>query len=240
MTAAEIASASTNLSGRTEETASSLAEQKGALDNLRSTVHSNAEKAAFAAKFSAESADVANKSEQVSGQVVHTMRNIHSSSFEISDITGVIDGIAFQTNILALNAAVEAARAGEAGKGFAVVAAEVRNLAKRSGEAAKEIKTLITTTVTHADEGAKVVEEVGQIMSSVVANSQQIKLYLEDITKAARQQSEGVQLVAHAVDRLDNDTQQNSALAEETNATAEAMRHQAEVLLQEIAKFRVA
>lgn len=238
-TAREIASASTDLSARTEAAAASLEEQAAAMEQLGSTVSSTADRTQAATSFSAENATVAERGGAVISEVVSTMRQIHTSSSKISDIIGVIDGIAFQTNILALNTAVEAARAGEAGRGFAVVATEVRHLAQRSAEAAREIKTLITESVDRVQTGTTVVEDAGQTMISVVANARQVNAFLNEIAAAAREQAGGVSQVVQAIQSLDHDTQQNSALVEETNAAAEALRHQADVLMEEIANFRV-
>ncbi len=205
-TAREIASSSTNLSARTEAAAASLEEQAAAMEQIGSTVGATADRAKSASVFSGENAQVAEQGGVVIGQVVHTMRDIHASSSKIGDIIGVIDGIAFQTNILALNAAVEAARAGEAGRGFAVVAAEVRTLAQRSAEAAREIKGLITDSTSKVQGGTQVVEQAGATMVNLVSNARQINTYLTEIATAA----------------------------------AEALRHQADLLMQEIANFRVA
>ena len=240
LTAKEIASASTDLSARTEAAAASLEEQAAAMEEIGSTVSANAECAQSASMFSAENADTAQKGGKVIGQVVETMGDIQGSSTKIRDIISVIDGIAFQTNILALNAAVEAARAGDAGRGFAVVASEVRNLAQRSAEAAREIKTLITASVARVESGTDIVEGAGSTMNNVVTNAQQINTYLNEIATAAREQATGVQQVVQAIQALDQDTQQNSALVEETNAAAEALRSQADLLMEEIANFRVA
>ncbi len=239
-TATEIASASTDLSARTESAAATLEEQASSMEEIGATVKVSAERAQNASMFSGENAEVAERGGSVIGQVVHTMRDIHTSSSKISDIIAVIDGIAFQTNILALNAAVEAARAGEAGRGFAVVASEVRSLAQRSAEAAREIKGLITDSVNKVESGTQVVEEAGQTMVSVVANAKQVNIYLSEIATAAREQAAGVEQVVRAIQSLDNDTQQNSALVEQTSAAAAALRSQADVLVQEIANFRVA
>lgn len=240
ITAKEIASASTDLSARTEAAAASLEQQAASMEEIGSTVRSTAERAQSASQFSGENARVAEQGGAVIGQVVHTMHDINQSSVKISDIIGVIDGIAFQTNILALNAAVEAARAGEAGRGFAVVAAEVRNLAKRSADAAREIKSLITTSVEQVGTGTAVVEKAGATMRDVVANAKQINADLTEIATASREQAAGVEQVVQAIQALDHDTQQNSALVEQTNAAAEALRSQAETLTQEIARFKVA
>ena len=168
------------------------------------------------------------------------MHDIHESSAKINDIIGVIDGIAFQTNILALNAAVEAARAGEAGRGFAVVASEVRSLAQRSAGAAREIKGLITTSVEKVESGTKIVEQAGQTMAQVVGNAKQINQYLGEIATSSREQASGVEQVCQSIQELDRSTQQNAALVEETTSAAAALRQQAEMLQAEIANFRVA
>jgi methyl-accepting chemotaxis protein len=204
------------------------------LDSLRTS-----EQAQNAANFAADNATVAEKGGKVISVVVDTMRDIHTSSAKINDIIGVIDGIAFQTNILALNAAVEAARAGEAGRGFAVVASEVRSLAQRSAGAAREIKGLITTSVEKVESGTKVVEQAGETMSQVVGNAKQINQFLGDIANSAREQSAGVSQVTTSIQELDRSTQQNAALVEETSAAAVALKHQAEVLQTEVGLFRV-
>jgi methyl-accepting chemotaxis protein len=168
------------------------------------------------------------------------MREIHTSSSKINDIIGVIDGIAFQTNILALNAAVEAARAGESGRGFAVVATEVRSLAGRSADAAREIKSLIAASVQKVDSGARVVEQAGNTMKEVVSNAGRINQFLQEISVACREQAVGVEEVGRAIQALDKGTQQNSALVEETASAAQALTQQADILQDEIANFRVA
>lgn len=237
--AQEIASASTDLSARTEAAAASLEEQAASMEEIGSTVGTTAERAQNASLFSGKNAEVAERGGAVIGEVVHTMRDINASSSKIGDIIGVIDAIAFQTNILALNAAVEAARAGEAGRGFAVVASEVRNLAQRSAEAAREIKSLITESVATVESGTRVVEQAGSTMVNVVDNAKQVNALLNEIAVAAKEQASGVAQVVQAIQSLDQDTQQNSALVEETNAAAEALRAQADLLMQEIARFRV-
>jgi methyl-accepting chemotaxis protein len=236
----EIAAASTDLAARTEASAAALEEQSSAMEEIGSTVGNTAENAQAAALFAGENAIVAETGGRVIGEVVATMNEIHSSSAKINDIIGVIDGIAFQTNILALNAAVEAARAGEAGRGFAVVASEVRSLAQRSAGAAREIKGLITASVNKVESGTRVVEQAGFTMGEVVSNAKQINQYLSDIAVSAREQASGVEQVAQSIQELDRSTQQNAALVEETTSAAAALRHQAEVLQQEIANFRVA
>lgn len=238
-TSAEIASASVDLSARTESAAASLEEQSAAMEEIGSTVDNTAELASLAAKFAADNAKVAEDGGKVIVTVVKTMQEIHSSSSKINDIIGVINGIAFQTNILALNAAVEAARAGDAGRGFAVVASEVRNLAQRSAAAATEIKTLISNSVDQIASGTKVVEQAGTTMTTMVTNAKQINVYLSDISSASREQALGVTQVAAAVHALDEDTQQNAALVEQTTAASGALTQQAETLQHEIANFKV-
>ena len=236
----EIAAASTDLGSRTEGAASALEEQASAMEQIGATVGTTADLAQSAATFAADNATVAEKGGEVIAQVVTTMNDIHTSSAKINDIIGVIDGIAFQTNILALNAAVEAARAGEAGRGFAVVASEVRNLAQRSAGAAREIKGLITTSVEKVESGTRVVEHAGQTMAKVVSNAKQINQYLSEIAVSSREQASGVEQVGQSIQELDRSTQQNAALVEETTSAAAALRQQAEILQQEIANFRVA
>jgi len=239
-TSQEVSSASGDLSQRTESAASNLAEQASAMEEISSVVATSAERAGEAAHIAQENYQAAEQGGQVIGQVIHTMDEINSSSRKIGDIIGVIDGIAFQTNILALNAAVEAARAGEQGRGFAVVAGEVRALAQRSAEAAREIKTLITDSVEKVDSGAKVVEGAGQAMGRIQDNARRISSLLGEISAAAKEQAAGVHQVGSAIHALDQETQQNAALVEEMSAAALALRQQAEGLTGEIANFRVA
>ena len=236
----EIAAASTDLAGRTESAAASLEQQASAMEEIGSQVSATAERARIAETFAIENSEVATRGGQVFGKVVTTMRDIRDSSSKIGDIIGVIDGIAFQTNILALNAAVEAARAGDAGRGFAVVASEVRSLAGRSAEAAREIKSLIAVSLESVEAGATVVEDAGKTMTTVVTNAQQITTYLHEISDAAKQQAVGVDEVGRAIQDLDRHTQQNAALVEQTTAAASALTEQADILQDEIANFRVA
>ena len=237
---AEISAASLDLQARTEASAASLEEQASAMEEIGSTVGATAERAQMASTFAVDNADVAVRGGQVIAQVVTTMRDIHDSSSKIHDIIGVIDGIAFQTNILALNAAVEAARAGESGRGFAVVASEVRSLAGRSAAAAHEIKALISASVQRVETGTTVVEEAGRTIAEVVTNAKQINSFLNEIAVACREQSLGVTQVGYGIQELDKNTQQNAALVEETSAASNALSQQAETLQHEIANFRVA
>jgi methyl-accepting chemotaxis protein len=239
-TSEEIAAASLDLSARTESAAATLEEQAAAMEQIGSTVGNTAQQASTAANFAAQNAKVAEQGGQVISTVVQTMQNIHASSTQINDIIGVINGIAFQTNILALNAAVEAARAGEAGRGFAVVASEVRSLAQRSADAAREIKELISNSVDQIASGTAVVEQAGATMQTMVTNAKQINAYLNDISVAAREQAEGVGQVTIAIQTLDENTQQNAALVEETSAASSALTQQAATLQEEIANFKVA
>jgi methyl-accepting chemotaxis protein len=235
----EISSGSLDLSARTEAAAASLEEQAAAMEQIGSQVGDTANRTQTAADFASRNAQVAEKGGQVIGQVVHTMHDISTSSQKIGDIIGVIDGIAFQTNILALNAAVEAARAGEAGRGFAVVATEVRSLAGRSAGAAREIKDLITTSMQKVSAGTQVVESAGQTMEEVVANAREINTLLSQIYVSSKEQSSGVQQVGQAINQLDSSTQQNAALVEQTAAAAASLREQAQALQEQIARFRV-
>jgi len=235
----EIASASMDLAARTEATAAALEQQSSAMEEIGSTVGSTAELAQSSAAFAAENAQVAENGGKVIAKVVETMHEIQASSAKINDIIGVIDGIAFQTNILALNAAVEAARAGEAGRGFAVVASEVRNLAQRSAGAAREIKGLITSSVDRIESGTRIVQDAGKLMAQVVHNAMEINQHLGEIAVASREQASGVAQVTQSVQDLDRSTQENAALVEETTSAAAGLRHQAEVLQEEIANFQV-
>ncbi len=235
----EIASASMDLSGRTEQAASSLEESASSMEEIASTIKHTAENAQEAASVAVSNSAVAVRGGEVIVQVVNTMREIHASSAKISDIIGVIDGIAFQTNILALNAAVEAARAGEQGRGFAVVASEVRSLAQRSAQAAKEIKALITSSVERVDSGTRVVEGAGVTMNELVSNAKRMSDLLSEISGAAKEESAGVSQVGAAVQDLDRMTQQNAALVEQTAAAASSLRDQAVDLASEVAKFKL-
>ncbi|MEZ5703856.1 MAG: methyl-accepting chemotaxis protein, partial [Burkholderiaceae bacterium] len=235
----EIASGNQDLSARTEQAASNLEETAASMEELTSTVSQSADAARQANQLAASASEVAVRGGQVVGQVVTTMEEINHSSKKINDIIGVIDGIAFQTNILALNAAVEAARAGEQGRGFAVVAAEVRSLAQRSAEAAKEIKGLIGTSVDKVDVGSRLVAEAGQTMNEIVGSVQRVTDIIGEITAASGEQSSGIAQVNTAVNQLDQMTQQNAALVEESAAAAESLRDQAVKLAQVVQVFRL-
>jgi methyl-accepting chemotaxis protein len=238
-TSAEIASGNQDLSTRTEQAASNLEETAASMEQLTSTVRQTADSARQASQIAATNAEVATRGGQVVGQVVATMNEINASSKKISDIIGVIDGIAFQTNILALNAAVEAARAGEQGRGFAVVAAEVRSLAQRSAEAAKEIKGLIGSSVDRVETGSRLVAEAGTTIQEVVRNAQRIAGIIGEITAATGEQSDGIGQVNVAVNQLDQMTQQNAALVEESAAAAQSLKDQATRLAQVVQVFRI-
>ena len=234
---AEIASGNQDLSARTEQAASNLEETAASMEQLTSTVRQSADSARQANQLAASASEIAVRGGHVVGQVVTTMNEINASSKKISDIIGVIDGIAFQTNILALNAAVEAARAGEQGRGFAVVAAEVRSLAQRSAAAAKEIKGLIGTSVDRVEAGSKLVAQAGSTIGEVVTNAKRIADIIGEITAAANEQSDGIGQVNVAVNQLDQMTQQNAALVEESAAAAQSLKDQALSLAQAILVF---
>jgi methyl-accepting chemotaxis protein len=237
--AREIAMGNTDLSQRTEEQASSLEETAASLEELTSTVRQNADNAQQANKLASTASEVAVKGGGVVTQVVRTMDDITASSRKISDIIGVIDEIAFQTNILALNAAVEAARAGEQGRGFAVVAAEVRNLAQRSANAAKEIKALISDSGAKVETGSKLVASAGQTMEEIVVSVKRVTDIMAEISAASREQSNGIDQVNTAVSQMDKITQQNAALVEEAAAAAKSMEEQTEELSNIVAAFKI-
>ncbi len=238
-TSAQIAQGNLDLSQRTEEQASTLEETASSMEELTSTVTQNAHSARQASQLAKGASDVARKGGHVVGQVVSTMTGISDSSRKISDIIGVIDGIAFQTNILALNAAVEAARAGEQGRGFAVVAAEVRNLAQRSAAAAKEIKTLIGDSVDKVDAGTKLVDAAGKTMEEIVTSVTKVSELIAEIAAASQEQSSGIEQVHTAITQMDQVVQQNASLVEEATAATESMKEQAGSLLQVVARFKL-
>ena len=235
----EIAQGNHNLSERTEMQAGTLEETAASMDDLNSAVRHNAENAHQANQFAQSASAVATKGGAVVSQVVQTMKGINDASAKIADIIGVIDGIAFQTNILALNAAVEAARAGEQGRGFAVVASEVRSLAGRSADAAKEIKQLITDSVERVERGSLLVDEAGVTMIEVVNAIQHLTEIMGKISAASVDQSHGVGQISHAVAQIDQTTQQNAALVEEMAAAAASLKNQAQELVQSVAVFKV-
>ena len=235
----EIANGNHDLSARTEQTASNLEETAASMEQLTATVSQSADTARQANQLAGTAAQAAARGGEVVSQVVTSMQQITDSSRKISDIIGTIDGIAFQTNILALNAAVEAARAGEQGRGFAVVASEVRSLAKRSAEAAKEIKTLISASVENVESGSAQVAQAGQSMEEIVASVQRVSDLIGEITASATEQRDGIAQVNQAVTHLDQMTQQNAALVEESTAAAASMRDQAQRLAEVVSVFNV-
>jgi methyl-accepting chemotaxis protein len=236
---AEIATGNQDLSARTEQTASNLQQTASSMEQLTATVRQSADSARQANQLAASAAEVAARGGNVVAQVVSTMNEITASSKKISDIIGVIDGIAFQTNILALNAAVEAARAGEQGRGFAVVASEVRSLAGRSAEAAKEIKGLIGASVDRVEAGSRLVADAGSTMNEIVGSVQRVSDIINEITAASSEQSDGIGQVNTAVVQLDQMTQQNAALVEESAAAAESLKDQAVRLAEVVSTFRL-
>jgi methyl-accepting chemotaxis protein len=236
----EIAAGNTDLSSRTELQASSLEKTASAMEELTSTVKQNADNAREANQLAATASDVARKGGEVVSQVVGTMGEINSSASKIADIIGVIDGIAFQTNILALNAAVEAARAGEQGRGFAVVASEVRNLAQRSAAAAKEIKTLIGDSVEKIGRGSKLVGQAGVTMEEVVDSVKRVTDIMSDIAAASAEQSAGIEQVNVSIIEMDGMTQQNAALVEQAAAAFQSLQDQAAELQRVVSIFKLA
>jgi len=237
---AQIATGNADLSQRTEEQASNLQQTAASMEELSGTVRTSADTASQANALAAQAAAAATRGGETVGTVVATMQDIAASSRKIADIIGVIDGIAFQTNILALNAAVEAARAGEQGRGFAVVASEVRSLAGRSADAAKEIKALIGASVDRVEVGARQVNEAGTAMQDIVAQVQRVNQLINEIAHATGEQTTGISQVGDAVTQLDQVTQQNAALVEESAAAAESLKQQAAHLAQVVSVFRMA
>ena len=239
MASSEIAQGNQDLSARTESQASALEETAASMEQLGATVRQNAESASQANALARSASDVAVRGGEVVGQVVETMKGINESSQRIADIIGVIDGIAFQTNILALNAAVEAARAGEQGRGFAVVASEVRALAGRSAEAAKEIKQLISASVERVEQGSAMADQAGETMTEVVQSIRRVTDLMGEINAASSEQASGVAQVGEAVTQMDQATQQNAALVEEMAAAAGSLSSQAQELVQAVAVFKL-
>ncbi|QJQ96569.1 MULTISPECIES: methyl-accepting chemotaxis protein [Halomonadaceae] len=236
----EIASGNADLSSRTEQQAASLQETASSMEQLTATVKQNADNARQASSLALEASTTAGRGGEVVGQVITTMEGITSSSKKVADIIGVIDSIAFQTNILALNASVEAARAGEQGRGFAVVAGEVRNLAGRSADAAKQIKTLIEGSAAQVQEGSNLVEQAGATMREVVSSVKRVTDIMDEISAASQEQSDGIEQVTLAVSQMDEVTQQNASLVQQAAAAAVSLEEQANRLEQAVAVFRLA
>ncbi|MCZ8318892.1 MAG: methyl-accepting chemotaxis protein [Lysobacteraceae bacterium] len=237
--ASEIAAGNADLSSRTEQQAAALEETAASMEELTSTVRGNAENARSANQWAIGAGDVAERGSRVVRQVVDTMGEIHGQSRKIEDIIGVIDGIAFQTNILALNAAVEAARAGEQGRGFAVVASEVRTLAQRSASAAREIKSLISETVERVDTGSRLVDAAGTTMAEILSAVTRVTNIMGEISAASAQQTSGIEQLSATVTHMDEATQQNAALVEEATAAARSLEDQAGRLAQNVGRFRL-
>ena len=235
----QIAQGNQDLSRRTEEQAFGLQQTASTMDQLNSTVSHNADNAQKANELASSAASIAAQGGRVVDEVVETMRGINGSSKKIADIIGVIDGIAFQTNILALNAAVEAARAGEQGRGFAVVATEVRNLAQRSAAAAREIKTLITGSVNQVEQGTHLVDQAGRTMQEIVSSIEQVSQIVAQISHASAEQSVGVSHIGEAVTKMDQATQQNAALVEQSAAAVDGLKRQAQDLVGAVSAFRL-
>jgi methyl-accepting chemotaxis protein len=235
----EIAQGNADLSSRTEEQASALEETSASMQQMTATVSQNAENAKKANELAAQASGVAVKGGEVVREAVGTMNGITQSSKKIADIIGVIDGIAFQTNILALNAAVEAARAGEQGRGFAVVASEVRNLAQRSAAAAKEIKDLITDSVSKVDAGSRQVNDAGRTMEEVVVSVNKVTTLIAEITAASQEQAQGIEQVSETMTQMEKVTQQNAAMVEEASAAAGSLEEQAQALSGAVAVFQL-
>ncbi|HNE72744.1 MAG TPA: methyl-accepting chemotaxis protein, partial [Giesbergeria sp.] len=237
--AADIDHGNTDLSRRAEDQVSSLIETAASMEQLTATVRQNAERAHSASGLAVQASAIAEQGGSVVGEVVQTMQAISSSSRKIVDIIQVIEGIAFQTNILALNAAVEAARAGEQGRGFAVVASEVRSLAQRSADAAKEIKALIGSSVERVEAGSALVGQAGQTMNEIVDSVRRVSDIIGEITASASEQRDNIEQVSQAVRQLDQMTQQNAALVEESAAASESLREQASGLLRAASQFKL-
>jgi methyl-accepting chemotaxis protein len=240
VSSAEIAQGHADLSSRTEQQASSLEETAASMEEMTATVSQNAENAKKASQHASAASDVAARGGQAVGAVVSTMSGISESSKKIADIIGVIDGIAFQTNILALNAAVEAARAGEQGRGFAVVASEVRSLAQRSAAAAKEIRQLISDSVGRIDEGSRQVEHAGETMAEVVDTVRRVNKRIAEISAASQEQSQSLTQVSDTMQQLEKVTQQNAAMVEEATAASASLEEQASALTRAVGSFKLA
>lgn len=238
--AEEIAAGNAGLLQRTEEQACSLQQASASMEAMTLSVRQNAETARQASELAAAASEAAHKGGEVVEQVVHTMDDISASSYRIADIIGVIDSIAFQTNILALNAAVEAARAGEEGRGFAMVAGEVRALAQRSAQAARQIKDLIHTSVSKVEQGTQLVSAAGSTMSDIVAQAQRVASLMATISSATAAQTQDIAQVSDAVTQLDLATQQNAAMVEQSGAAAQALKQQAAQLAAVVRVFRLA
>ncbi|KFK93738.1 MULTISPECIES: methyl-accepting chemotaxis protein [unclassified Serratia (in: enterobacteria)] len=238
--AGEIAAGNTDLSSRTEQQAAAVEETAASMEQLTATVKQNADNAHHANQLAADASQTAQQGGQLVNQVVSTMRDISGSSQRIAEITTLINGIAFQTNILALNAAVEAARAGEQGRGFSVVASEVRNLAQRSAQAAKEIEGLIAESVSRVQAGTNLVEDTGKTMEQIVRSVTHVRDIMAEIAAASDEQTRGIAQIGQAIVEMDHTTQQNAALVEESAAAADSLEEQAEMLLQSVAVFRLA
>jgi methyl-accepting chemotaxis protein len=238
-TTSQIAQGSIDLSSRTEEQAASLEETASSMEQLTATVRNNSDNAHHAATLADSASEIAQRGSEVVGRVVETMRDISGSSGKMAEIINAIEGIAFQTNILALNAAVEAARAGEQGRGFAVVAGEVRTLAQRSAAAAREIKDLINESVSRIDAGSQLVEQAGETIDEVVASVKRMTHIVNEISTASVEQNAGIEQVNRAVSQMDQVTQQNAALGEESSAAAQMMAQQAQRLRETVAFFKV-
>jgi len=236
----EVASGNSDLSARTEQSASGLQQTASSVEQIASTVRQSADSAKQAEVLAGQASELASQGGQAMARVTQTMEGIQASSKSIADIIGTIEGIAFQTNILALNAAVEAARAGEQGRGFAVVATEVRSLAQRSAGAAKEIKALIVNSVERVDSGAQQIQQAGQTLVRIVTSVQRVSDIVSEISIAAAEQAKGIGEINHAVSSLDQATQQNSALVEESAASAASLKDQAQTLSRMVQRFRLA
>jgi methyl-accepting chemotaxis protein len=239
MASGEISAGNQNLSQRTEQQASALEETSASMQQMTATVGQNARNARQANELAAQASDVAARGGLAMGLAVGAMTGISDSSKQIADIIGVIDGIAFQTNILALNAAVEAARAGEQGRGFAVVAAEVRSLAQRSAAAAKEIRQLIANSVERIDSGTQQVETAGETMAEIVGSVKKVSAFIADITAASREQAQGIEQISETVTQLEKVTQQNAAMVEQASAAAGSLEEQSRALANAVSAFRL-